>query len=110
MNYWAHTAGRYRAASILGRVHAVFFNCHQFDAMTYMPNEIVLTRMMTALDLEFKKAIHYHGEGYKSDNHYGLPSKVMRSVHIYSVFIIEASSNPAEYKETQHTISPFMPR
>ena len=53
MNYWVHTAGRYRATSILGRIHAAFFNCHQFEAITYMPDEIVLVRMMTALDLEF---------------------------------------------------------
>ena len=30
----------------------------QFDAMTYMLDEIVLARMMTALDLEFEKAMH----------------------------------------------------
>ena len=91
MNYWVCTAGRYRATSILGRVHAAFFNCHQFDAMTYMLDEIALARMMTALDLEFKKAMHYHDKGYKSDNDYGLPPEVMRPVHIYSVFTTEAS-------------------
>ena len=41
--------------------------------MIYMPDEIMLTRMMTALDLEFEKAMHYHNEGYESDNNYGLP-------------------------------------
>ena len=63
MNCWVYTAGRYRATSIPGRVHAAFFNCHQFDAMTYMPDEIFLARIMTALDLEFEKAMHYHDEG-----------------------------------------------
>ena len=58
--------------SFLGRVHAAFFNHHQFDVMTYMPDEIVLARMMTALDLEFVKALHYHNKGYKSDNDYVL--------------------------------------
>ena len=42
--------------------------------MTYMPDKIVLARMMTALDLEFEKAMHYHNEGYQSDNDYGLPA------------------------------------
>ena len=57
MNYWVHTGGRYRAMSIIGRVHAAFFNCHQFDAMTYMADEIVLARMMTTLDLKTLKRI-----------------------------------------------------
>ena len=83
MNYLVCTAGRFRTTSILGRVHAAFFNCYQFSAMTYMPNEIVLARMMTALDLEFEKAMHYH-KGYESDNDYGLPAQVMRPVCIYS--------------------------
>ena len=47
---------------------------------------------------------------YKSDNGYGLPSQVMRPVHIYSVSTTEASFNLANYKEAQHTISPFMRR
>ena len=78
--------------------------------MTYMPEETVLARMMTALDLEFEKAMHYQNRSNKSDNDYGLPPQVMRPVHIYSVFTNEASFNLAEYKETQHTLSPFMPR
>ena len=63
-----------------------------------------------ALDLEFEKAMHYYVEGYESDNNYGLPPQVMSPVHIYSVFSHEASFNPADYKETQHTISTLMPR
>ena len=43
--------------------------------MTYMPDENILARMMTALDLELKRALHYHDEGHESDNdrgsHYG---------------------------------------
>ena len=35
-----------------------------------MPDESILMRM--DLDLEFEKAMHYHNEGYKSNNHYGL--------------------------------------
>ena len=62
MNYWVHTGGRCRATFIFGRVHAIFFNHHQFDVVTYMLDEIVLERMMTALDLEFEKAMHYHDE------------------------------------------------
>ena len=73
MNYWVHTAGRYRSTSILERVHKAFFNYYQFDAMTYMLDEIILARMVTALDLEFKRALHYHDEGYESNNVYGFP-------------------------------------
>ena len=49
-----------------------------------MPDEIILARMMTALDLEFEKDMHYHDGGYESDNDYGLPAGVMRPVCIYS--------------------------
>ena len=73
-----------------------------------MPDD--LARMMTALDLEFEKALHYHDKGYESDNDYGLPAQIMRPVHIYSVSNTKASFNPADYKEAQHTISPFTPR
>ena len=41
--------------------------------------------MMTALDLEFEKALHYHDQGYEINNDYGLPAQVMRPVHIYSI-------------------------
>ena len=66
--------------------------------MTYMPHEIVLSRMMTGLDSEFEKAMHYHDEGYESDNDYGLPAHVIRPVHIYSVYTTEASFKVAYYK------------
>ena len=36
--------------------------------MTNMPNEIILARIMMVLDLEFERALHYHGKGYNSDN------------------------------------------
>ena len=76
--------------------------------MTYMPNGIILERMMTALDLEFEKAMHYHNEGYESDNDYRLPVQVMRPVHIYSVSTTEASFNLVNCKKAQHTSSAFM--
>ena len=50
---------------------------------------------MTALDLEFEKALHYPDEGYEIDNDYGLPAQVMRPVFIYSVSTTEAPFNPA---------------
>ena len=68
MNCWSHTARRYRSTSILERVHEAFLNYHQFHALAYMLDEIILVRMMTALDLEFDRAIDYHDGGYKSDN------------------------------------------
>ena len=36
--------------------------------MIYMLDEIILVRMMAALNLEFEKAMHYHDEGYESNN------------------------------------------
>ena len=78
--------------------------------MTYIPDKIVLERMMTTLDLEFEKAMHYHDKGYESDNDYGVQSQVMWPVCIFSVFTTDASFNLAEYKETQCTISTFTPR
>ena len=77
--------------SILGRVHAAFFNSHQIEAMIYMPDEIILARMMTALDLEFENAMHYHDEGYESGNDYGLPLQVMALSTYISVFTTKAS-------------------
>ena len=107
MNFWVHTAGTYRAAPILGRVHVAFFNYHHFNKMTHMSDQIVLARIMTALDLEFEVA---HDKGYESDNDYGLPTQVMRPVHVYSVSTTDASFNPASYKVAQCPISPFTPR
>ena len=31
-------------------------------------DEIILARMMTALDLQFEKAMHYHDKGYDGNN------------------------------------------
>ena len=64
--------------------------------MTNMPDEIVWARIMTALDLEFEKALYYHAEGYDNDNDYGLPGQVMRSIHAYLVSTTEASFNPMD--------------
>ena len=75
-----------------------------------MPDEIVLPRMMTGLDLEFEKGVHYYDEAYESDNDYGLPAQIMKPVCIYSVLTTEASFNPVNYKEAQCPISPFTPR
>ena len=47
-----------------------------------MPDEIVLARMMTPLDLEFEKVLYYHDKGYESDNDYRLPAQVMMPVCI----------------------------
>ena len=70
----------------------------------------VLARMMTAMDLEFEKSMHYHDEEYECDNNYEPQLQVMIPVHIYLVFTTEASFNLGEYKETQQTISTLMPR
>ena len=77
--------------------------------MTHMP-DIVSARIMTALDLEFEKAMHYHDKGYESDSDCQLPAMDMRPVHVYSVLTTKASFNPADYKGAQNPISHFMPR
>ena len=64
--------------------------------MTNMPDEIVLARIMTALDLEFARALYYHNGGYDSDNDYGLPGSVMRPVYVYLVSPTEDSFNPTD--------------
>ena len=110
MKFWVCTAGTYRAMLILGRVHAAFFNYHKFNEMTHIPDEIVLARIMTALDLEFEKALHHHDKGYESDNDYGIPTQVTRPVCVYSVSTTEASLKLTDYKGAQCPISPFMPR
>ena len=50
--------------------------------MTNMPDEFVLAKFMTVLDLEFEIALHYHDEGYDSNKEYGLPGPFMRHVCI----------------------------
>ena len=110
MNYWVHAAGRYRPTSILERVHKAFFNYYQIHAMTYMPDEIILARMMTTLDLEFERVLHYHDEGYESNNDYGLSSQIARPICIYSVFTTEASFDPGEFTTGQCPILPFTPK
>ena len=77
------------------------------EEMINMPDEMVLARMMTGLDLEFEKAMHYHDEGYKGDNDCGLPSQVMGPVHIYSIITIEASFDLAQYAVTKCQMCPF---
>ena len=75
--------------------------------MTNMPDEIVLASIMTVLDLDFKKALHYHDKGYDSDNDYGLPGPVMRPICIYLVSTIEASFTLQTTRE--HNVPPLPP-
>ena len=77
-----------------------------------MPDEIILARMMTALDIQFEKAMHYHNEWYEGDNDYGLPPQVTRHVCVYSFFTNEASSPQlnSPYPSTQpHSSLPNNP-
>ena len=110
MSFWVCTVGTYIAMAILCRVHTAFFNYHYFGKMTNMPEEIVLTWIITALNLEFERALHYNDEGYDSDNDYDLPNPFMRPVCIYLVSLTEPSLNPTNYKGTQGPTSPFTPR
>ena len=84
MNFWVHTPGMCIATSILGRVHTAFFNYHQFNEMTNML-EIVFAMIMTTLDLEFERTLHYHNEGYESDNEHGLLTQVISLYVVYSI-------------------------
>ena len=80
MNFWVHTAGRYRSTSILEKVNKAFFNYYQLNAMAYIPDVIILARMMTTLDMKFKKALCYHDEGYESGNYYQVPPQITRPI------------------------------
>ena len=51
-----------------------------------MPDEIILPRMMTVLDLEFEKAMHYHDEGYESNNDYGPTLGYEACSHLFSLY------------------------
>ena len=48
--------------------------------MAYMPDEIILARMMTTLILDFERTLHDHDEGYESDNDYGLPPQITKPI------------------------------
>ena len=110
MNFWVCAMGMYRATEILSRVHTAFLNYFYFSQMTYMPDEIVLERIMTAFDLELKRALHSHDERYDSDNDYGLPGPLIRPVCIYLISTTDASLKPKDYKGTQGPTSPSTPR
>ena len=69
--------------------------------MTNMPDEIVLARILTALELEFKRALYYHNEGNDCDNDYDLPYSFMAPVSVYLVSTTEGSLNTTDYKEAQ---------
>ena len=73
--------------------------------MTKMTDEIVLARIMTALNLKYERALHYHG-----DKDYDLPVPFMRPINIYMVSMTEASLNPMGYKGAQVPTSPSTPR
>ena len=66
--------------------------------------------MMTPLDLEFERALHYQDEGYEGDNDHGLPPQIIRPIWVYSIFTTKASFNPVDFATTQCLISPFTPR
>ena len=70
-----------------------------------MSDEIVLARIMTALNIEFERALIYHHKGYDSDNNYELPGPFMRPVCVYLVLMTVASLNPVNYIRTQDPIS-----
>ena len=80
------------------------------STMLWLNDATVLARMLTAINLEFERALHYHDEGYKNNNDYGHPPCITRPVCISSMFSAEASFNPADYTVAQHQLLPFIPR
>ena len=56
---------------------------------------------MTALDFEFKRALHHYDKEYESDNDYALPPLIMTPVCMYSMFSAEASLNLTDYTTAQ---------
>ena len=76
--------------------------------MNYILDEIILARMMTTLDLEFKRALNHYDEGYENDNDYGLPPQITRPICIYFIFTTEASFDLADFTTAQDPISPFI--
>ena len=96
MNFWVHAMGTYRATAILVKVQTAFLNCNYFCKLTNMSDEIVLAMIMTALDLEFARALHYHDECYDIDNDYDLPGPFTIPVYIYLVSMTRASLNPVD--------------
>ena len=81
---------------------------HQMQEKIYMLDEIILARMMTALDLKFEKAVHYHNERYESNNNYEFVPQVTRPVCIYAVFTTEASFDTAEFTIAQPQSHPSL--
>ena len=73
--------------------------------MAYMPDEIILVRMMSAPDLEFERALHYHDEGYESDNDYEFLPQITRPICIYSVFTTKTFFDLADFTTAQHLIN-----
>ena len=99
-----------QTTSILEKVHKTFFNYYQFHVKANMPDEIVLARMMTALDLEFEIALHHHDEVYESNNDYGLQPYITRLVFFYFMFSVDASFNPADYTHRQEPAITLHPK
>ena len=79
---------------------------HLSYGQSNMPDEIVSARIMKDFGFRIWKVT----EGYISDNDYGLPGPVMRSLCIYLVSTTEVPFNPTDYKGAQCPISPFTPR
>ena len=73
--------------------------------MAHMSDEIVLAKLMTTLDFEFKRDVHYHNEGYESDTDYGLPPHIT-SLHLLCI-LSRGLFNQADYTAAQHQLSPF---
>ena len=55
---WAHTEQQ----QFLVESTTAFFNYNYFSKMINIPDKIVLAKIMTALDLEFERLLHYHDE------------------------------------------------
>ena len=62
------------------------------------------------MDLDFERELHYHDDGYDSDNDYCLAAPFMRPVCIYLLSSTKGSFNPTDYRETEGFTFPTIPR
>ena len=78
--------------------------------MIYMLDEIILVRMMITLDLKFEKAMHYHNEGYESNNDYGIPHQVTRAyLHVLKTSQLGPPSTQLNSPQPSALYQPSLP-
>ena len=76
-------AGTHRAMMIPDKVYRAFFYCEDFVSWAY---KLHLTHtFLLVLEIEFKRELHLHHEGYDTDANYNLPQPLKKTNCIYTV-------------------------